>query len=450
MQQATCHRRWTRRGAAVVGGRLAVGVGAGTLAPLLGGACGPAPGGYDRAPAPGAAPATLRLNYRTEEYLPDRVRVFMEQHPTIRVDLVADSGYEKLIVLVAAGELGDVVWGSTSQGSYYQLGSQGHLLHLDPLMKRDRYDLRDLIPSAMDTLRLAQEGKLFGVPNEMHTGGSGLLYNADLFEKAGVRPPQPSWTLDDLVDASRRLTADTDRDGRIDQWGIQLTGSYSYINTTLRAFGGEWLDPPVLGKAPAFDRPRALPAWAWLSDLRHRHGVHPVEGRDRVSFTDGNLALLQRHQSGIAMAAQVRDRFRMGAALMPKGPSGKRGSQVHLGVWTVNARTRFPDQAWTMLQWLTTKEELLAGPGSIYLPGARISAWNDAKYREAQPLFEVFRKFAVEEGAELPAIPANFKVMDLDQLTTKAFAPLWQGAQSADQAVGAVRGEYAALLQQSR
>jgi hypothetical protein len=40
--------------------------------------------------------------------------------------------------------------------------------------------------------------------------------------------------------------------------------------------------------------------------------------------------------------------------------------------------------------------------------------------------------------------------MDLDQLTTKAFTPLWQGAQSADQAVGAVRGEYAALLQQSR
>jgi ABC-type glycerol-3-phosphate transport system substrate-binding protein len=53
-------------------------------------------------------PVTLRLNYRTEQWIVDRAKQFTEANPSISVDPVANSGYEKLLVLAAAGDLGDV------------------------------------------------------------------------------------------------------------------------------------------------------------------------------------------------------------------------------------------------------------------------------------------------------------------------------------------------------
>src|SRR5437867_1639982 len=62
-------------------------------------------------------PVTLRLDYRTEQWIVDRAKAFTQANPTITVDLAADTGYEKLLVLAAAGDLGDVWWASTGQGS---------------------------------------------------------------------------------------------------------------------------------------------------------------------------------------------------------------------------------------------------------------------------------------------------------------------------------------------
>src|SRR5262245_23863141 len=75
--------------------------------------CGAA-GERDAAPAGQSAkqPVTLRVNYRTEQWIVDRAKDFSAAHPWITLDLVADSGYEKLLVLAVAGDLGDVYWAS--------------------------------------------------------------------------------------------------------------------------------------------------------------------------------------------------------------------------------------------------------------------------------------------------------------------------------------------------
>ncbi|HEX2185555.1 MAG TPA: hypothetical protein VHN78_08615, partial [Chloroflexota bacterium] len=143
-------------------------------------ACGGPQGGGSAGGTQRKQPVTLRLNHRTEKYFPVRARQFSEAHPWVTVDLVPDSGYEKLMALLAAGDLGDVVWTSTGVGTYFELASQNVFANVEPLAAADKYDLRQHFPRAMETARTV-DGKLFAMPTLIHPSHLGLFYNVNLF-----------------------------------------------------------------------------------------------------------------------------------------------------------------------------------------------------------------------------------------------------------------------------
>ena len=67
------------------------------------------------------------------------------------------------------------------------------------------------------SLRLP-DGGIYAFP--WKTNPEMLMYNIDLLAAAGVRPPQ---THSELLNAFKRLTRDTDGDGRADKWGLWAT-----------------------------------------------------------------------------------------------------------------------------------------------------------------------------------------------------------------------------------
>src|SRR5918911_3741250 len=94
----------TRR--TVVGSGAALGLAG--LAGFLATACGVGQSGGSSGAASGAKskqPVTLRVNYRTEKYLPERFKKYTEQNPNVTVEGIPDSGYDKLIAMLAAGDL---------------------------------------------------------------------------------------------------------------------------------------------------------------------------------------------------------------------------------------------------------------------------------------------------------------------------------------------------------
>ena len=396
-------------------------------------------------PAKTAGPTTVVMDYRSEAWLPEAVKMFTDREPNIKVELVAGAGYEKLLILIASNELGDVIWSSSSLGSYLKLAWWDWFMDLDPLIKRDKFDIDDFIPRAIATAHLPKDNKLWGLPNEMHTAGVALFYNENMFDDAGLKYPSPDWSFDDLTEAARKLT-----NSEKNQFGVQFRTAYWTLICILRGFGGEWLDPPTLGKEVAFDRPQAMQAWQYLYDLRHKERVHPVEGKDEASFTDGNIGMHQLHQAGIRMANDIGDRFRMGATVIPKGPAGVRGSQVHLGLWAIGAKTQVTEAAWKLTQWMCSKEIGLFGSGRYFIPGARKSAWNDPEYGRQRPLWEPYRQFGTEDQPGLPAAPWNFRMLEISRLTTDVLKPMWEGTQSPQQTIAAVKGQYQALLERKR
>ena len=396
-------------------------------------------------------PVTLKLNYRTEMYVPQRAKEFTDQYPNVKVDLLTDTGYDKLVAQIAAGDPGDVIWMSTGVGTYFEMAALGNLTDVAPLVAADKYDLKQHIPISIDTAKIV-DNKLFGLPSLMHPSHIGLWYNVDLFNNAGIKPPTLNTTYDELSELARRMTSGAAADGKPAVWGIQTESSPAApMLCHIRSFGGELMEPGFLGKKVAFDRPPAKAALQWLYDLRFKHRAHPIQGQDTVKFTDGNLAMQTTLMSGgFTYYQQIKGKFQMDAVLIPKGASGKRGSQGHVDMWGMFSRTKYKDEAFSLLKWFANKDTGIALFHENGLPGARVDNWNDPQIIN-QPMFKVFKDFVEKEGPGLVALPNNLRMLEFSNtLIPKSFEPMWTGAGSVEQTITVAVGPVQQLLDQPR
>jgi multiple sugar transport system substrate-binding protein len=92
--------------------------------------------------------------------------------------------------------------------------------------------LSSLSPTVMNVVTDAED-KIWGVPVNAYT--MGLLYNRDLFTKAGLDPDAPPKTWDEVRDAARKIDAATDAQG-FATMTLDNTGGW-VLTTTSYAFG---------------------------------------------------------------------------------------------------------------------------------------------------------------------------------------------------------------------
>jgi multiple sugar transport system substrate-binding protein len=145
-------------------------------------------------------------------------------------------------------------------------------------------------PSMLSSLRLP-DGGIYAFP--WKTNPMMLMYNVDLLEAAGVAPPR---NHTELLEACRRLTRDTNGDGRVDRWAFWATLKttwyerfYDFYPLYLASSGGTTL---VQNGKVVFNNEAAVGA---LDVLRRGFdsGVLPRSnfalGRD--PFMDGTVAM---------------------------------------------------------------------------------------------------------------------------------------------------------------
>jgi multiple sugar transport system substrate-binding protein len=80
-----------------------------------------------------------------------------------------------------------------------------------------------------------------------------------MFDKAGLPYPTDQWTMNDLRETAKKLTKDTNGDGKIDQWGFStdLWDMELFWSSAVWGHGGEILDQEytktLLGEPKARD-----------------------------------------------------------------------------------------------------------------------------------------------------------------------------------------------------
>jgi multiple sugar transport system substrate-binding protein len=234
-------------------------------------------GGGDTTGAPVRKDTTLRVVARLAQEAdmwPVRLPQFMEAHPGVRVEPELYTGdiVAKIFALVAAGSMGDVGHTHFSAAQPQRLALQKAVKELDAYVAKDKVDLKQWYPMAVDAGRV--DSKLYALPFKGKMGTIGFFYNQTLFEQAGLKLPDANTTVAEMAELGAKLT-------RPDGSQIGLAGvlpkSASQLISTIRRWNAELFSKDWM--KVTLDTPPARDAFGWYYDAFHkRQFMNPARG----------------------------------------------------------------------------------------------------------------------------------------------------------------------------
>lgn len=276
---------------------------------------------------------------------------FAEAYPNIEVEFTRLS-YNDMLDKLRTAALGKaapmvakmpILWGVEFAGS-------GQLMELAP--EDIGYATSEFWPGAMKSV--TWDGKTYGVPTNNET--MALIWNAGIFEEAGLDPEAPPATWDDVVAYSNTIKQETGKSG------YGMVARVNAGNTPFRfmpqmwAYGGGALDEaeaePTYQTVYA-NNEGSIAALQASYDMYVRDKSVPVSALTNTNnenadpFIAGQLAMMISHPSEYAkmndlaakatgadaeVAAQVVENMRYG--LIPEGPARRAvvfgGSNIHI------------------------------------------------------------------------------------------------------------------------
>ena len=305
--------------------------------------------------------ASLRISYwgsyREHEMWKEIVAAFRERHPGIPVkrEYITDRYEEKIQQLLLSGDAPDVML--FQDEPLPRFVTSGKFLPLDDFCRQAGLDLgRDYWDTAVESFKLA--GATYGIP--IWGGNCLIIYNRQAFRAAGVPEPPERWTIDEFLETCKRLTADTDGDGRLDRFGFDIPG-WVYWLPFHYAFGAEYLDPTR--SRWVLWGPEAGASYQFWQDLRYKHHVAPhraelTEGGN-VAFMTGRVAMFVSGPWAMPPLNEAGVDFDI--ADIPSGPGGH-GTRVTWDALVMFAGSRKKDWAWRFMHFATSRsaQEIVA------------------------------------------------------------------------------------------
>lgn len=294
----------------------------------------------------------------------ERVDLFAKTYPDAKIKVNLRNigqNYREQILTQLAGGVGPDVFRLSWQ-DVFPFKEQGQIPALDDkfksLGKDDWLSSEDTKKEIFDGARYA--GKLYGLP--MGGDMSNVQVNKTLFKAAGAKDPpitygSANWSFDDLVELAKSLTKRSS-DGTPLQFGIygsSAIGGSGNPFSLVESWGGKtlsddwskllWVEDP----GPA--------AWQWNADLVWKHKVAASQAESQggaFSFNNGKLAMYPSYVSQLSYHTQdVKDKFDWDQAPWPVKGNNPVKVMFWYSAWVMNAKTKYPDQAFQLLQFVS-------------------------------------------------------------------------------------------------
>ena len=285
---------------------------------------------------------------------------YLKTHPNADVEWInivggGNYGRDKLQTMIAGGDAPDLMMLNT--GQFEQLASRGALKPLDDIIKAEKFDLSLYWPQAIGGI--SYQGKIYGLPRDM--SNVILYYNKDLFDKSGVAYPNNTWTWNDMLAAAKKLTLDTNHDGKIDQWGFAVNNIVWVWAGFVWGNGGDILSADRT--KVLLNDPNTIDALNFYFGLLTKEHVSPPPGALPEQSWAGDWMLTQNVAMGLfgpwwrPSLVTMDKPFRWDVAYPPKSPrTGKRGSVVYTDMWGMSSSTGIQAQTWDFMKYLTSKD----------------------------------------------------------------------------------------------
>lgn len=184
---------------------------------------------------PGAGEAvTIRLDQfsgsgASEGALKEMIAKFNEQYPGIKVELQSfgyDDYFTQLQSKIVGGSAADVF--ELNFENFVAYASEDVLLDIGALMG----DTSGFNQTALEAFQYG--GKQFGIPNSF--SNVVLVYNKDLFDKAGAAYPTDDWTWTEMLEAAKKI-----RSLSGDTYGLYRPVSFHEFYKGVKQNGGSLL-----------------------------------------------------------------------------------------------------------------------------------------------------------------------------------------------------------------
>jgi hypothetical protein len=273
-----------------------------------------------------------------------------------------------------------------------ELAAKGVWMNVDPLAKADNIDFSIFFQWALNTCKLGPNNTLVAMPMGAHTGENNhIMYNVELLNKAGVKPPSQDMSVDDLtalaVELKKALPSDV--------WPIMLPiGAW-----TMEGHSRSWK-----GYLTSEDRTKcgfALPetqaahqyVYDWINKYKVQPGQQEIQGGQSQLFYNGKLAIAMNTSPNlwVGFNEAVKGKFTMGNAIWPSKPSGVIGTVPSADATVVYGKTKYPQESWGLQSLLSSFEasKFTAVNPPNMLPGAVIKAWHDPEVLKVNPPYKV-------------------------------------------------------------
>lgn len=285
-----------------------------------------------------------------------------EEKEDVKVKMIvtdADQYATKLQAAISGGNTPDVFY--IEQGNVMAYVDNGVLLDITDEIEKSDFDLNNIWEYGVNSYRYDGEkigqGAIYGLPKDV--GPMALGYNKDMFEEAGVEAPDKDkpMTWDEFLEVSDKLTRDTDGDGKDDQWATGFN-----VNWSLQSFvwsnGGDWINEDKT--KVTVDTPEFAEALQLFADLQNKYELTPSVADAQTLDTyqrwmNGEIAFFPVGPWDMSTYAGLD--FEYDLIPWPAGSTGKSATYIgSLGIG-VSAKTKQPDKAVKLVEYLSASEE---------------------------------------------------------------------------------------------
>ncbi|MBP1994571.1 ABC transporter substrate-binding protein [Paenibacillus eucommiae] len=215
-----------------------------------------------------------------------------------------------------------------------------------------------------------EDGKVWGIPHGLNP--STMIYNKKLFDDAKIPYPTKDWTYEQMLDIARKLTKDTNGDGKSDVYGLIVTSAItSGWFPWAKSAGGGILDET---KTKAIvDDPKTIEGLKqWVDTMKTGLAPTPdvvkVNGGGDQMFGQDKVAMMPLQYSAQAGLNKNFPDLDYDALEMPIGWDGKRVVPLVTNSWVIfsKAKQEVKDAAWEFLKYYLSDEaqQLLAASGA--------------------------------------------------------------------------------------
>lgn len=368
---------------------------------------------------------------------------FMEKNPNIKIEFIpmSTNDVQKKIITLATGDsLPDVV--GVQPTWLAQFEEMGIFEDLRPMMGEEY--VNTYFEGALYEASVGDKILMF----PWLCTPTALLYRADWFEEEGIQPPT-NW--DEFLEAAKKMTKDTDGDGKTDRWGFSMVGTRNNSGEArFVAMSRTWGVDEVIDNNGTWESGFTSPEFenflTYFTDLNNEYGVVPpgavetgyAEAVNYFSTEKTAMMITGSNAIGVIKSQNPEVGEKMASCMLPTGTTSC--SATGIGGYAISATSEHKEEALEYLKFTLLPENILKfAEGTGRMPTQK-DVMQDEMFNQ-----EIFKGYVamLDKPYKQPVFPGYVELLDV---AGEAYSNIMGTGQSVEDAMKVVKEKTEAIL----